>query len=124
MAVIQKHSVAEAKPRELPQVQGHPRLRSEILPKKTPEKQNNRPSPPTNFVFNRTGMLLFFGFFFKFLGGFPPMFRINSLVTFYPLPYLSDPCLLTACSASLNRTEGRADSELHKVGDLLVFRNR
>lgn len=72
MAVIQKHSVAEAKPRELPQVQGHPRLRSEILPKKTTEKQNNRPSPPTNFVFNRTGMLLFFGFFFKFFGGGVP----------------------------------------------------
>lgn len=121
MAVIQKHSVAEAKP----QVQGHPRLRSEILPKKTTENRiTDLPLPPTLYSIGLV-CCCFLGSFLSFLGGgFPPMFRINSLVTFYPLPHLSDPCLLTACSASLSRTEGRADSELHKVGDLLVFRNR
>lgn len=48
MAGIQKPSVAGAKPRELPQVQGHSRLHGETLPKKTTEKMKNTdlPLPP------------------------------------------------------------------------------
>lgn len=113
MAVIPKTSVAQAKPGELPQVQGHPRLRGETLPKKTTENRNtDLPLPP---ILDSTGLV--------HCAPPSPSELTLSVVTFYPLPYLSDPCLLPACSRSLNRTEGRTDSELHKTGGLLVFRN-
>lgn len=56
MAVVQKPSVAEAKPRKLSQVQGHPKLHSKTLAKKTTEKKRNTDLPLRfNFRFSRAG---------------------------------------------------------------------
>lgn len=98
MTGTQKPSVAGAKPREWPQVQGCSKLHGETLPKKTTEKMKNTDLPSHRFQIQQDWCSQWFlGLFFCFCFQCSRALQLTlQPPSTYPVPQLSDPCLLPA----------------------------